>query len=132
MKILIKNPVGKDLEKWKAAKKRLYEYRFTSNNQMAMFKEKFPKNPITEKQAGYLYDFWENNYAHFYPSMARSSTSRKNWRNELQKILNIVKDPEVGAFNRVSGGHVFIFDPKTNNNQWLDPQVQNSPTLKKK
>lgn len=107
-----------DLKDLTKLRKSVYEYKFTKNEQMALFLQKFPKTPITEQQAYYLGNFWENNYAHFYPSYAASKSVRDQWRKELRKALVIEPEPEIGPFSRISGGHVFIFDGK-NNNDWV-------------
>lgn len=131
LKILLKSSVGDNAQKYREAKKNLYKYVFKKNYQMRLFKERFPKTPITEEEAGFLYIFWENNYAHFYPSRARSHTARQNWRKELQKVLTITKTPEIGAFNRTTGGHVFIIDETNiNSDKWIEAQP-NSPAPKK-
>ncbi|XBE77951.1 hypothetical protein VQY16_03225 [Mesomycoplasma ovipneumoniae] len=131
LKILLKSSVGDNAQKYREAKKNLYKYVFKKNDQMRLFKERFPKTPITEEEAGFLYIFWENNYAHFYPSRASSHTARQNWRKELQKVLTITKTPEIGAFNRTTGGHVFIIDETNiNSDKWIEAQP-NSPTPKK-
>ncbi|WNM13270.1 hypothetical protein [Mesomycoplasma ovipneumoniae] len=131
LKILLKSSVGENAQKYREAKKNLYKYVFKKNYQMKLFKERFPKTPITEEEAGFLYIFWENNYAHFYPSRARSHTARQNWRKELQKVLTITKTPEIGAFNRTTGGHVFIIDETNiNSDKWIEAQP-NSPAPKK-
>lgn len=131
LKILLKSSVGDNAQKYREAKKNLYKYVFKKNYQMRLFKERFPKTPITEEEAGFLYIFWENNYAHFYPSRARSHTARQNWRKELQKVLTITKTPEIGAFNRTTGGHVFIIDETNiNSDKWIEAQP-NTPTPKK-
>ncbi|MDW2834077.1 hypothetical protein [Mesomycoplasma ovipneumoniae] len=131
LKILLKSSVGDNAQKYREAKKNLYKYVFKKNYQMRLFKERFPKTPITEEEAGFLYIFWENNYAHFYPSRARSHTARQNWKKELQKVLTITKTPEIGAFNRTTGGHVFIIDETNiNSDKWIEAQP-NSPAPKK-
>ncbi|WP_081310992.1 hypothetical protein [Mesomycoplasma ovipneumoniae] len=131
LKILLKSSVGDNAQKYREARKNLYKYVFKKNYQMRLFKERFPKTPITEEEAGFLYIFWENNYAHFYPSRARSHTARQNWRKELQKVLTITKTPEIGAFNRTTGGHVFIIDETNiNSDKWIEAQP-NSPAPKK-
>ncbi|MDW2861715.1 hypothetical protein [Mesomycoplasma ovipneumoniae] len=131
LKILLKSSVGENAQKYREAKNNLYKYVFKKNDQMRIFKERFPKTPITEEEAGFLYIFWENNYAHFYPSRARSHTARQNWRKELQKVLTITKTPEIGAFNRATGGHVFIIDETNiNSGEWVEAQP-NSPAPKK-
>ncbi|MDW2906404.1 hypothetical protein R7V41_02090 [Mesomycoplasma ovipneumoniae] len=131
LKILLKSSVGENAQKYREAKKNLYKYVFKKNDQMRLFKERFPKTPITEEEAGFLYIFWENNYARFYPSLARSQTVRQNWKKELQKVLTITKTPEIGAFNRTTGGHVFIIDETNiNSDKWIEAQP-NSPSPKK-
>lgn len=131
LKILLKSSVGENAQKYREAKKNLYKYVFKKSDQMRLFKERFPKTPITEEAAGFLYTFWENNYARFYPSRASSYTARQNWRKELEKVLTIIKTPEIGAFNRTTGGHVFIIDETNiNSDEWIEAQP-NSPTPKK-
>ncbi|MHA0305946.1 hypothetical protein [Mesomycoplasma ovipneumoniae] len=132
LKILLKSSVGENAQKYLEAKKRLYKYIFKKKYQMRIFKERFPKTPITEQEAGFLYIFWENNYAHFYPSRARSDTARQNWKKELQKVLTITKTPEIGAFNRTTGGHVFIIDETNiNSDEWVEAQPASSSATKK-
>ncbi|MHA0261188.1 hypothetical protein [Mesomycoplasma ovipneumoniae] len=132
LKILLKSSVGENAQKYREAKKNLYKYIFKKNDQMRLFKERFPKTPITEEKAAFLYIFWENNYAHFYPSRARSHTVRQNWRKELQKVLTIIKTPEIGAFNRTTGGHVFIIDETNiNSGKWVEAQPVTPAGVKK-
>lgn len=109
---------------WRKVKYRIYKYRFTDHTQMKLFKEKFPKKAITEAQAKHIFDFWENNYAEFYPNMARSDYQRKQWKEEIKKVLNIIPTPEVGQFNRTTGGQVFIIDTNTENGDsgWVAAQ----------
>ncbi len=131
LKILLKSSVVENAQKYREAKNNLYKYVFKKNDQMRLFKERFPKTPITEAAAAFLYIFWENNYARFYPSRASSHTARENWKKELQKVLTITKTPEIGAFNRTTGGHVFIIDETNiNSDEWVEAQP-NSPTPKK-
>ncbi|WP_337904053.1 hypothetical protein [Mesomycoplasma ovipneumoniae] len=131
LKILAHPSKYQDPQNYSQAKKRLYKYIFKTKDQMIIFKERFPKKPLTEEEARFLFDFWENNYAHFYPRLAKSKKTRENWKKELQKVLAITKTPEIGAFNRTTGGHVFIIDETNiNNDEWIEAQP-NSPTPKK-
>lgn len=106
-----------DLKDLAKLRKSVYEYKFTKKEQMALFLQKFPKVTLTEQQAHYLANFWENNYAHFYPDYAPIKSIRDQWRKELRDVLVIEPEPEIGPFNRISGGHVFIFDGK--NTDWV-------------
>lgn len=85
---------------------------------MNLFKEKIAKTatPITEEQSGYLLNLWENNYYHFNPGLSTSRTKIEQLRNELRKVLNIIKKPEIGPFSRVSGGTSFIINLDENGN----------------
>ncbi|WP_256998458.1 hypothetical protein [Mesomycoplasma ovipneumoniae] len=131
LKILAQPSKYQNPQNYSQAKKRLYKYIFKTNDQMRIFKERFPKRPITEEEARFLFDFWENNYAHFYPRLAKSKKIRENWRKELEKVLTIIKTPEIGAFNRTTGGHVFIIDDTNiNSDEWIEAQP-NSSTPKK-
>ncbi|UVO16325.1 hypothetical protein KW545_02805 [Mesomycoplasma ovipneumoniae] len=123
MKILAQPSKYQDPQNYSQAKKRLYKYIFKTKDQMRIFKERFPKKPLTEEEARFLFDFWENNYAHFNPRLAKSKKTRENWRKELQKVLTIIKTPEIGAFNRTTGGHVFIIDETNiNSGKWVEAQ----------
>ncbi|WP_337895582.1 hypothetical protein [Mesomycoplasma ovipneumoniae] len=132
LKILLKSSVGENAQKYREAKRNLYKYVFKKTEQMRLFKERFPKTPITEEEAGFLYIFWENNYARFYPTRARSHTARENWKKELQKVLTITKTPEIVAFNRTTGGHVFIIDETNiNSDEWVEAQLITPTGVKK-
>ncbi|WP_337892235.1 hypothetical protein [Mesomycoplasma ovipneumoniae] len=132
LKILAQPSKYQNPQNYSQAKKRLYKYIFKTNDQMRIFKERFPKKPITEEEARFLFNFWENNYAHFYPQLAKSKKIRENWKKELQKVLTIIKTPEIGSFNRTTGGQAFIFDQNNiNNGQWVDAQSV-KPTGSKK
>ncbi|WP_258824880.1 hypothetical protein [Mesomycoplasma ovipneumoniae] len=123
LKILAQPSKYQDPQNYSQAKKRLYKYIFKTKDQMRIFKERFPKKPLTEEEARFLFDFWENNYAHFNPRLAKSKKTRENWRKELQKVLTIIKTPEIGAFNRTTGGHVFIIDETNiNSGKWVEAQ----------
>ncbi|MDW2913543.1 hypothetical protein R7X12_02230 [Mesomycoplasma ovipneumoniae] len=123
LKILAHPSKFQNQQNYSQAKKRLYKYIFKTNDQMRIFKERFPKKPITEEEARFLFGFWENNYANFYPQLAKSKKIRENWKKELQKVLTIIKTPKTGSFNRTTGAHVFIFDKNNiNNDQWVDAQ----------
>ncbi|ATP59708.1 hypothetical protein [Mesomycoplasma dispar] len=116
LQTLLNKPIGNESSEvkttWWAAKNRLSDFRFADQAQMNLFKEKIAKTatPITEEQSGYLLNLWENNYYHFNPGLSTSRTRIEQLRNELRKVLNIIKKPEIGPFNRVSGGTSFIIN----------------------